>query len=64
MGTLTREGFEKLIREDIEWLKKNTAPQSLERAHIIAILERSTGLYYDKMPEGFRQWVEAERSEN
>lgn len=42
---LTRESYEKLIDQDIEWLTNNTAP-SLERDHIIDILKDSVNLYY------------------
>jgi len=37
---LTRLAYEKLVAEDIEWLKKN-APDCLEREHILMILKCS-----------------------
>lgn len=36
--------YEKLVREDINWLKKNTE-HSLEQMHIIAILEGAIKRY-------------------
>lgn len=43
-GPLYPHAFENLVREDIEWLKKNS-PDSLERRHIIAICERAVEEY-------------------
>jgi hypothetical protein len=42
---LTREAYEELINQDIEWLIKNT-DQSLERDHIISVLKDSVDIYY------------------
>lgn len=42
---LTREAYEELINQDIEWLVKNT-DQSLERDHIIEVLKDSVDIYY------------------
>lgn len=61
MGTLTRDGFEQLTKDDIAWLMKQ--PPSLERDHIKLILERVTGLYYDRWPAGFVKWVDAEHGD-
>jgi len=44
--TLNRKSYEKLIAEDICWLK--AIPRTLERDHILAVLENSVGRYYDK----------------
>lgn len=38
-GKLTRWAYRKLIEEDIAWLKEQ--PRTLERDHIVLILERS-----------------------
>lgn len=43
---LTREAYEKLIREDIEALEKSNCSK-LEKEHIEAILKTSTSLLYD-----------------
>ena len=59
--TLNREAFAKLIREDAEWLAKQ--PRTLERDHIASVLSVVIGLYYDKMPEGHRRWIDAESNE-
>lgn len=41
---MNRESYERLIQEDIAWL--NTMPRTLERDHIIAVLEDSTNRIY------------------
>lgn len=38
-GKLNKHTYEQLIQEDIEWLERQ--PHSLERMHIIAIVQRS-----------------------
>lgn len=62
MGTLTKDGFTKTVQEDIEWLKKQ--PRTLERDHILLILERVPCLYYDKIPNGFERWVDTMRCDH
>ena len=48
MGTkLNKSAYQKLIYEDIDWLKKNT-PHTLERDHIIQVLRDSIDRYYPK----------------
>ena len=42
---INRESYEKLIVEDLEWLKNN-APESLERTHIVKVLVASINLIY------------------
>lgn len=50
MGTiLNREGYEKLIQEDLEWLRKQ--PRTLEREHIELIVSQSPDQLYGKKPE-------------
>lgn len=44
MGKLTKEYYQKLIDEDIDWLLKQ--PQSLERDHIRTILVWSVDALY------------------
>lgn len=43
---VNREAFEKLVREDKEWLLKQ--PRTLERIHIEEILDEITDLVYGK----------------
>lgn len=43
--SLNKNGYEALIKGDIEWIKKNTK-KSLERNHIIAVLRNSVKMYY------------------
>ncbi len=45
--TLNFAAYDKLVKEDIEWLLKNTEP-TLERDHIIAVLKESHKYYYDQ----------------
>ena len=48
MGTtMNRHTFEGLVKENIEWLLKNTE-HSLERDHILGILKASPDQYYGK----------------
>lgn len=47
--TLNRGAYQRMIDEDIEEIVK-TMPDSLERRHIIDVLKRSVGLYYDELP--------------
>lgn len=48
MGTIiSKEAYEKLINEDIEWLVNNTE-QTLERDHIVSVLKQSIKLLYEK----------------
>lgn len=42
---MSRKEYERLIEEDIKWLRKNTKPR-LERDHIINVLQASINLYY------------------
>ena len=44
--TLNRTAYEKLIAEDLEWLL--TQPRTLERDHVIQIVEHSAELLYGK----------------
>jgi len=44
---LNRKYYVKLIREDIDWLEKNTE-DDLERQHIIVVLEDSIDRLYPK----------------
>jgi hypothetical protein len=49
MGTtLNRDGYQKLIDEDIEWLEK--MPRTLSRDHAIAVLKYSVFLLYGPKP--------------
>lgn len=46
MGAIiSKEAYEKLINEDIEWLVNNTG-ETLERDHIIVVLKQSIKLLY------------------
>jgi len=42
---MNRKEYERLIEEDIKWLRENTKPQ-LERDHIIEVLKDSINQYY------------------
>ena len=42
---LTREGYQALIDEDVTWLEAN-APHSLERDHIVTVLNHSVVMHY------------------
>jgi hypothetical protein len=55
---LTREAYQKLVNEDIEWLLKQ--PRTLEREHIEAIVSHSVSLLYDKI-ESLKEEVNALR---
>lgn len=44
-GRMNRQGYQQLVDEDIAWLK--TVPRTLERDHILMILERAVGYEYD-----------------
>ena len=46
---ITKEAYEKLIAEDIEWLEKQ--PHSLENDHIKAIVRDSVNFYYPEKKE-------------
>ncbi|HYE57386.1 MAG TPA: hypothetical protein VD948_02725 [Rhodothermales bacterium] len=46
---LNRPAYEKLIAEDIAWLEKS-APDTLERKHILVVLRASVDLYYGPDP--------------
>src|ERR1700748_836351 len=47
MGTtLDKRAFEKLIEEDIKYLNEICEENSLERGHIVTILEQSVDCYY------------------
>lgn len=41
---INREAFEKLVKEDIDWLL--TMPDTLERGHIISVLRNTPDLIY------------------
>lgn len=43
-GKLTRGAYEQLVSQDIEWLRQQ--PRTLERDHVIAIVEQSIDLHY------------------
>ncbi len=43
-GKLTKHAFEGMITQDIEWLMKQ--PRTLERTHIVQILEKCAEHYY------------------
>jgi len=46
MGTkLNKDAYMKLVYEDIDWLKKNS-PHTLERDHIIMVLQDSIKRHY------------------
>lgn len=54
MGTkLNKNGYSKLIAEDIEWLLDQ--PRSLERDHIHDVLKESINLIYDNAKEPTNQ---------
>ena len=50
MSRINRQAYEKLIAENIEWLK--TIPQTLEREHTIEVLKWSIGELYDGPMKG------------
>lgn len=47
---LTRKSYVEIINQDIDWLMKNTTP-SLERDHIIKVLQDSVNTYYEEPDE-------------
>lgn len=49
MIEISKTCYEKVIKEDIEWLKKNT-PNCLDREHIIEVLNDSTNWIFKKLP--------------
>ena len=49
-GPVTRAAFERLIAEDVAWLRQQ--PATLERDHILQILERAVEMYYPPPPTG------------
>ena len=53
---MNRESYERLIQEDIAWL--NTIPRTLERDHIIDVLEDSTNRIY-----GFKVSTKTDKQE-
>ena len=62
MIKINKEAYQKLITEDIEWLLKETE-RTLERDHIIEVLESSVSKYYpefskDKMREKSDKYVD------
>lgn len=56
---LTRDAYEKLIEEDIQWLLDNTE-RTLERSHIIDVLNGSADRYYGKKDDMSDGWPENE----
>lgn len=46
--TLNRTAYERLIREDVEWLLRQ--PHALERDHIEQVLRDSPSRLYEKVP--------------
>jgi len=46
--TITRSAYEKLIEEDVAWLK--TMPRSSERDHIVEVLRWSVAAVYLTLP--------------
>jgi len=54
MGTnLDKRAFEKLIEEDIKYLNEIAEESSLERQHIVDILEQSVDCYYPDSDKDF-----------
>lgn len=49
-GKLTREAYEKMLRENVLWLR-STAPDTLERRHIEMAMQHSLMVEYDVTPE-------------
>lgn len=45
---LTKFAYKKLIDENIEWLLENTE-DTLERVHILLVLEASIDMYYPQV---------------
>jgi hypothetical protein len=43
-GKITKSAYVQLIKENIAWLK--TMPRTLERNHIMLIVEKSIDFYY------------------
>jgi len=60
-GKFTRQAYQQLVDEDIAWLKKQ--PRTLEREHILAIVEQSADMYYGPCP-GLRVVDAPERSDS
>lgn len=51
MGSrMNRSAYNELIDEDTAWLQKE-APPSLERSHIVCVLEQSVELLYPTPPQ-------------
>ena len=48
---LTRDAYQQLVDEDIAWLK--TMPRTLERDHIIMILEHAVEYEYPTPPKKY-----------
>lgn len=48
---LTRDAYEKLLTENILWLKSQAPEDSLERRHIELVLQHSLLVEYDITPE-------------
>lgn len=46
-GIITKEAYQKLVDEDIAWLKQQ--PRTLERDHVIEIVSNSVTMYYDEL---------------
>lgn len=57
-GRMTKKAYQKMIDEDLEWLKKQ--PASLERDHIELVLRSSTK---DQYPHDYDDKTEAEAAE-
>jgi len=61
MGSkLSRSAFKRLIEENEAWLRANT-DDTLERDHIIQIMQESERYYYDKPTDQITVLAELER---
>lgn len=56
-GKLTRRAYQKLVDEDLVWLRG--LPRTLERDHVISIVEASPELEYPYDPEAVRRRCDA-----
>ena len=43
---MTRDAYEEIVRQDLEWLRRQ--PRSLERDHIVVVLEHSVRTEYPR----------------
>lgn len=56
MGTLNREGYQKLIDEDIAELEKHMSKHSLEMKHAILVLQWSVRQIYGCIGDS-HEWI-------